>query len=915
MDDAAAALVGRDVERALLHRTVEEARAGSARVLVLRGVAGIGKSRLLTEASRLAAAAGMPVARARAIPSDGATPFGLALGALHDLADGAGSQGPIAEAVAAMLPAPDVHATALRVVDLLQDAAEVAGGMALLLDDVQWADEGTLTTVRRVADRWWDVPMLVVLATRPVPRPPVLEGLLDPRSRLAEVVDIGPLPHDAVAALVADRLGRRPTQPLLARVAQARGNPFMVTALLDALGRTDGLRPRGCAVGLGPGAASLPESWVDPLVDGVLRDLGEDPRRVVTLACLHPMSLGLLATLLDRDPDEVARSVERALSGGLVVEAAGGVVPSHDLVRESVLRQRSAMEVAALHGRIAETLAVRQADPSTIAPHLIAAAVAADPATVAAVRRLGVSLLERQPVTALGLLERAHALGDTAAARHHLRALMLTGRLEEAARLGEGLRGRGGPGEQAHVQLVLAQVDFLRGRLRAAAQGCADAAQLLPTGPDRALARADQAVAELFTGQVSTAEEVASTVLSGLDGEGIPAVAQAHGVQLMAAALRGDDRAAAAALDALRGASRHLSADGVVIALPDLIEAMVHVWHRDTPAAQDALQRAWARITATGLGWALPMLHAVRAELLLALGRPEDAVAEAGAGATLAQQVGSPLGGALSLGQQAHAELWLGQDPAATLVRAGERCGAADGFGVDVLLRATGLAQEARGEQEQALMTLGLLLDRVDELGLQLRVVEVAPDVVRLADNVGDRARMDAVARRLTALAAGGQTRARLPARRAMVRLQGDARTALDLRQRVLALPGPLERAQVLQDVAAGLRRAGEDRRARSVEREATAMLAQAGAVLPGPALQEGGAPPVPRLSVAERRVVELVGEGWSNAQIASRLSLSRRTVESHLHNVYRRLGIGSRVELALVAPSLCGEGAQRSAT
>ena len=57
-----------------------------------------------------------------------------------------------------------------------------------------------------------------------------------------------------------------------------------------------------------------------------------------------------------------------------------------------------------------------------------------------------------------------------------------------------------------------------------------------------------------------------------------------------------------------------------------------------------------------------------------------------------------------------------------------------------------------------------------------------------------------------------------------------------------------------------------------------------------------------PNLSASERAVVGLVAEGLTNTEIAERLSVSRRTVESHVSSAYRKLEVSNRVELARAA-------------
>ncbi len=56
------------------------------------------------------------------------------------------------------------------------------------------------------------------------------------------------------------------------------------------------------------------------------------------------------------------------------------------------------------------------------------------------------------------------------------------------------------------------------------------------------------------------------------------------------------------------------------------------------------------------------------------------------------------------------------------------------------------------------------------------------------------------------------------------------------------------------------------------------------------------------RLTAMESTVTALVGEGLSNKQMADRLFISRRTVESHLGRVYQKLGISTRAALVAAA-------------
>ncbi len=57
-----------------------------------------------------------------------------------------------------------------------------------------------------------------------------------------------------------------------------------------------------------------------------------------------------------------------------------------------------------------------------------------------------------------------------------------------------------------------------------------------------------------------------------------------------------------------------------------------------------------------------------------------------------------------------------------------------------------------------------------------------------------------------------------------------------------------------------------------------------------------------PRLSDREREVVALVAQGFKNKEIAERIFLSEQTVKNHMHNIFNKLGVSDRLELALYA-------------
>src|SRR6478736_3127859 len=221
---------GRDDELSVLARRIADARAGTGAVVVVEGPPGIGKSRLVAEAVRLAAAAGMRVARGEADEADQVAPLSCLLGALHS------GSAPLlsAQRLLALDPRPDQRYWLLQELEALLEEAALREPLLLVIDDVQWADAATLLALRTLVPQLAPVPILWVLALRSSAAGADLRSTL---TRLFEVgavrLPLGPLPAKAVSEVIADRLDAEADARLLRLAGHSGGNPFLLVAVLD----------------------------------------------------------------------------------------------------------------------------------------------------------------------------------------------------------------------------------------------------------------------------------------------------------------------------------------------------------------------------------------------------------------------------------------------------------------------------------------------------------------------------------------------------------------------------------------------------------------------------------------------------------------------------------------------------------
>ncbi|HET8625891.1 MAG TPA: AAA family ATPase, partial [Thermomicrobiales bacterium] len=372
----AAALVGRDRERALLREHLAAALAGRGSLVLIGGEAGIGKT-ALAEAT-LAEAVGRGA---------------LALvGRCYDLSE-TPPYGPWAEAFARapradVPPPPDLaggagtgsQAALFAAVRDYLAALAARRPLVLLLDDLHWADPGSLDLLRVLARGLAGTPLLLLATyrrdelTRRHPLYALLPLLV--REARAARLDLRPLDEAGLRALVAGyALPPEDEAPLVAYLRErSEGNPFFAGELLRALAEEGGLRRAGAAWDLGDlGAVGVPP-LLRQVIDARVDRLGEETRELLVAAAVvgQEVPLALWRAVARADEDALLAVMERAAEARLLVETPGGdgVRFAHALIREALYEGMLGPRRRALHRRVAGALAAGPApDPDAVAHH------------------------------------------------------------------------------------------------------------------------------------------------------------------------------------------------------------------------------------------------------------------------------------------------------------------------------------------------------------------------------------------------------------------------------------------------------------------------------------------------------------------------------------------------------------------
>ncbi len=913
-------------------RAVEGAAAGAPGVVLVEGEAGIGKTSLLAETERMATERGCLALSARGGMLEQAHGYAI----VRQLFEAQVAQAS-SERQAALLSGPAALIGAVLGIEspvagdaqgIMHGLYWLAAGLAderplvLLVDDAQWADTSSLEWLVYLTQRIEGLRIALVVALR-LGEPDGPYGLLDllAAQPSAETVRLPALSAAATATLMSQAFGQPSDEALVsACYEKTGGNPWLVTTLCSEL-VAESHRPTADAV---PRLYELVPDAVARVTRLRLERQSEDAVALVQALAILGSSARLhdAAQLAGLTTQAAARAVDELVAARLLeMEPDPGFV--HPLVRDVVYDDLPPGRRGADHKRAAILLDAQGVPAERLAAHLLASTPAGDPWMVERLRAAAASERSRGAATAAAALlaraldepppaaERATILCDLGAAR------MLAGDLSGTTALREVLAQPAGPGEQARAALLLGRLLVFAGDSRGAV--------------------------EVLTPAVEAASEVdarmtleAALIAAGLADRTLEGIAAEHTARLRASA-RPPTRAGRLvdgllAYDAaVRGesATETIALARAALAREPLFDEPVEDVEFDVVpmsmlAISDALEEADAayadiadRLLDGGHVIAFGTVSALQSWTSYLRG--ELASAELQARDALSVIAGSPALVAPAGFARGHL--------AATLVARGQPEEAGQLLGDPERLASSSLTWDRNN-----LYVAGLLagsegrfddasrwLLRCGELHEEHGIVNPAFSAWRSAAalalaRIGEEAHAAELAAEEVALAR------RFGAARAIgvaLRAAGVIATGTDglaqLEESVSTLrksPAVLERAESLVAFGAALRRAGQRAAARPGLSEGLELALRCGAAPLAERAREElfAAGSRPRaglrlgpdaLTPSERRVATMASQGLSNPEIAQRLFVTRATVESHLHAAYRKLGIGSREEIA----------------
>ena len=460
-------VLGRERERQVLERLLDDARAGHGGALVLYGEPGAGKTALLDLAAELGD--DLKVVRTAGVEGETELPYAALQQLSAPIFDrSAGLPDPQREALSVAFglaagQAPNPFLVGLAVLSVLSEAA---GDQPLLcvIDDAQWLDRASARALAFIARRLLAERIALLFATRE--RGDTFGGFPE--------VYVGPLGRRDARTLLGSVLPARVDDRVLERiVAETRGNPL---ALLEL---PRGMNPSELAGGFGLPAAAPLSAQIEEHFTRRAANVPPDARHLLLLAAADPTGdLALVSRAAKRLG--IPESAARALESDGVLDLRTGVVFRHPLARSAVYRAAAVDERTEVHRALADATDPEM-DPDRRAWHRAQATSMPDEDVAAELERsaaraqarggfaAAAAFLERSSVLTV---DRARRAGRELAAAQ---AKYEAGAFDEAVTLAANAEG----GQLEVVER--AELDLLRARISFAEERGNEAPRLLLT--------------------------------------------------------------------------------------------------------------------------------------------------------------------------------------------------------------------------------------------------------------------------------------------------------------------------------------------------------------------------------------------------------------------------------------------------
>ena len=857
----AARLLERDAHLAQLQDALAAVTGEGGQIALVSGEAGIGKTMLVEAFAEGAAARGTRVLRGSCDSLFTPRPLGPVL----DIARAAG--GRLAAAATDVDPEHGRERLFAALLDELRRAPTV-----IVFEDVHWADEATLDLLRFLGRRVRETHALIVLTHRDDelgPTHPLRGVVVDlPRAAVRRI----PLARLSEAAVAQLARATRSTRTPAAVHALTGGNPFFVSEVLAA------------------DADTVPASVRDTVLARAAR-LDDAARAVLDVVALVPgrCERALVDEVVQPAPD----AVSACLAAGALEAREHSLAFRHELARHAWEETVEPGRARSLHARILDRLALADAPPARLAHHATraqdrAAILLHAPAAAREAARLGahreaaahweaaVRAADDEPP-----LSRAELLEELAGER------MLVGPHTEAERawleaLGIRRALRDTRGESAVLGRMV-WLEWFRGEYEAALSHARAAVELLERdGPSLELAAAYRSLAAIHMNaeEVEPAIEIAERALELARVLDDPRT-RAHALNTLGCARlhAGDEGGRELVVDSMRLAEAHGMDAQYGRGLCNLVEIACD-WRdlQHTPALLDEAIRYCSERELTVFELCV---EGTRALWLLWRGETDAAVADA-------ERV---------LG---HPRVPLVDLVPALVVLARVRNRRGDPGGPELLERAHAIAR-ASCELHRLAPVAAALAEAawLDRRPADIpRLVGAAYELSLRRQNPWQRGELAWWMWRAGALDAHALPDVAEPY---ALMITGRAREAAEQWQR---LGFPFERALALAAT-------GDDDDAREAIRVLQAIDAPRAAEVLAAELRARGVTGVPRgarattranpagLTKKQLQVLELVGQGLTNADIADRLFITPKTAEHHVGAVLTKLGARSRAEAA----------------